>query len=129
MNMPEHPAPSELGDNVAVGLSALCLAHCLLLPIVVGGLPLFGTLAHAGWVHGLLFALAAPLSIWVLFKGYQHHRQVVACAIGAAGLALLAAGMLHAEHLPSERIASVAGALLLVAAHGSNIWLRTRTMR
>jgi hypothetical protein len=120
------PEDNSLGDGLAVSLSALCLAHCLLLPVLAGVIPLFSTVVHTPWIHAVLFATAAPLSIWVLGKGWQLHRQIVPVAAGTAGLVLLALGMMHSAHLPSERLASVSGALLLALAHGTNIWIRWR---
>jgi hypothetical protein len=126
MNHAQLPENDSLGDGLAVGLSALCLAHCLLLPVLAGVIPLFGTLVHTPWVHAVLFATATPLSIWVLGKGWQAHRQIMPVAVGITGLVLLGLGMMHSTHMMSERMASVSGALLLAVAHGANIWIRWR---
>jgi MerC mercury resistance protein len=122
----ETQSPENVGDGLAVGLSVLCLAHCLLLPVLAGAVPLLGALTHAPWVHAVLLLLAAPLSVWVLVKGYRHHKRVLPLLVGIAGLALLATGLAHATHLASERTASVAGAVILLLAHGHNFWLRWR---
>jgi hypothetical protein len=115
---------SNLGDGVAVSLSALCLAHCLLLPVLAGLLPLFASMVHSPWVHAILFVTTAPLSIWVLGEGWRVHRQKLPVAFGIAGLVLLGLGVMHSTHLMSERMASVSGALLLIVAHGANLWIK-----
>ena len=44
---------ATFGDTVAIGLSGLCLAHCLALPIFASLLPIAGAWAEAAWVHWL----------------------------------------------------------------------------
>ncbi len=120
---------SVISDGIAVGLSVMCIVHCLFLPIFVGLIPFLGAVTHSPWVHGILLGLAAPLSIWVLGSGYMRHKKIMPPIIGAVGLVLLALGMLHNEHLPSERAMSVVGALILAGAHGYNYFLRWRRTR
>ncbi|MEQ1489463.1 MAG: MerC domain-containing protein, partial [Terricaulis sp.] len=50
-------------DATGLGLSALCLVHCLALPVAALSLPLAGQLAEAEWVHWLMVGLAAPTSL------------------------------------------------------------------
>lgn len=127
--VPGTDTQENMGDGLAVSLSVLCLAHCLLLPVLAGAAPLLGELVHAPWVHALLLLLAAPLSIWVLAKGYRHHKHAVPLIVGIAGLLLLSSGLVHTTHLAWERTASVAGALVLLLAHSHNFWLRSRRIR
>ncbi len=129
MTNSESQHESALSDGIAVGLSVMCIVHCLFLPFVVGLMPLLGAVTHAPWVHAVLLGLATPLSIWVLGGGYVRHKKIMPPIIGAVGLVLLALGMLHNEHLPSERAMSVVGALILAGAHGYNYFLRWRRTR
>jgi MerC mercury resistance protein len=123
-------APGDaMGDGLAAGLSALCLVHCLVLPFLAGAAPLLGVLAEALWVHAVLLLAAAPLSVWVLAKGYAHHRRRLPLVIGILGLVLLTLGLVQPTHLASERVASVLGATFLLLAHGQNFWLRWRGAR
>ena len=113
--MVRHP-PSRFADFTAIGLSGLCLIHC------VGAMLLFGVAALAsGLVHGLLFAFALPLAAWALWRGFRqhHHRQIL--HLGGAGLMLMLAGLvLHGQGVV-EAVATACGVLLLGLAHWRNL--------
>lgn len=109
-------------DSAALGLSGLCLAHCLALPLLATALPLFGAWAEAEWVHTLFVLVAAPLTAAALIRpGHGLKPSGVLIAAGAAGLLLLAFGALGPATL--ERAATVSGSLLLAGAHIFN-WRR-----
>ncbi|HRO31802.1 MAG TPA: MerC domain-containing protein [Brevundimonas sp.] len=110
-----------LGDGVAIGLSGLCLAHCLALPLAASLLPIAGAWAEAEWVHGLFVAVAAPVSLWTLGRSRSRNLAVVALAVG--GLALMVAGAAGFPSHEAETPLTVAGGLLLALAHGLN-WRR-----
>lgn len=110
-------------DGGAVFASSLCLAHCLLLPIVVALSPtLAGMLDLGEGFHLWMVAIAIPISVTALIHGYRRHGRKGPGYAGGTGLALLAAGVLYA---PSERIETlftVAGSIILAMAHIRN-WM------
>ncbi|TYT26554.1 MerC domain-containing protein [Luteimonas viscosa] len=117
-------SPASLLDASAIGLSGLCLAHCLLLPVGAAMLPALAAAAEAEWLHLLFVAIALPLAMVAL--GRAHRRRPLPGALwllAASGLAGLLAGAIgwpaHALETPS----TIAGSLLLAAAHGWN-WRR-----
>jgi len=111
-----NPRISRL-DRVGMVISAVCLIHCLALPILAGMLPLFAAvLPDDEWVHPLLFGLALPISGAALVRGYIVHRLASAAAIGALGLAAIAAA-LRVETIGAETALTVAGGIAIVAAH------------
>lgn len=112
-------APSSLLDASAISLSGLCLAHCLALPLVAAFSPLLATWAEAEWVHGVAIALAAPLSALALWR----KRRPAIIALALSGLSLLAMGALHWPSHELETPITVAGSVLLAAAHLLN-WRR-----
>jgi hypothetical protein len=57
------PSKSKWLDLASMGLSALCVAHCLLLPFMIAALPMFGALAQNDWMHRALVLIALPTSI------------------------------------------------------------------
>ena len=78
-------------DQIGVTLSAICAVHCLLLPLVVGVLPMIGV----AWVSeetelwlSLVAVFVAGLSaLW----GYHLHKKlrVIALFVGAVGLVVM----------------------------------------
>jgi hypothetical protein len=107
-------------DASALGLSALCLIHCLALPLVVALAPMLAAWTGAPWVHGLLISLAAPLSAFALWR--KSQRPVV-ILLALAGLSLMALGAVGWPRLALETPLTVCGSLLLATAHLFN-WKR-----
>ena len=104
---------SRLSDGLAVGLSGLCLAHCLAIPVVAAALPALGALSEAAWVHLAFLAAAVPASVLALRGGAPRTMILL---IGA-GLSLLAVGSVEwAGHAMAEGL-TVAGSLALVSGH------------
>jgi hypothetical protein len=107
-------------DRVAIGLSSLCLVHC------VATVALAATFASAGallgrpvW-HEIGFALAILVGAFALGRGYAAHRDLRPLAIGGVGLALMGAGILLPDAWP-EVGCTMAGVALLAVAHRLNI--------
>lgn len=112
----------RLLDASAVGLSGLCLAHCLAVPAAAAFLPVLGTWAEAEWVHLAFLAAAAPISIAALARsGGWRAPSVLGLAL--IGIGLLASGALFAPGEGAELAMTVAGGLALAAAHTLN-WRR-----
>ena len=104
-------------DSSAIGLSALCLAHCLALPLIGAFLPIAGVWAEAEWIHQLLVLMALPITVFAVTRhnAAKVHLSFILPAL--AGLALLfAAGFVEALHDYEVWLTTV-GALLLGSAH------------
>ena len=109
-------------DGAAVGLSALCLVHCLALPLLVAGLPFLAQFSE-GHLHAQMLIIVLPLSIVALGLGFRHHRNKRIVIAGFAGMALLVIGATVAHNnwgLTADRAFTIAGALTLAAAHFYN---------
>lgn len=119
------PATSNrLFDLSAIGLSGLCLAHCLILPLAAVALPALGAWSRAEWVHGLFVAIAAPLTGFALWRVHLSHPLPGAMiALAMAGLALLLIGALPWPAAAWETPLTVVGSLCLAATHLWN-WRR-----
>lgn len=117
-------APARTGDAVAIGLSGLCLAHCLVLPLAASVLPLLGAWAEAEWVHWGFVGLAAPVSFWTLMRAARTHGLgTTTLSLAILGLALLIAGAAGYPDQDQETAVTVTGGLTLAAAHLLN-WRR-----
>jgi hypothetical protein len=114
-------------DGAAVGLSALCLVHCLALPLLVAGLPFLAQFSE-GHLHAQMLVVVLPLSIIALGLGFRHHRSAWIVITGVVGMSILVLGatVAHARlGLAADRAFTIAGALTLATAHFYNS-VRTR---
>ncbi len=128
MNDPNSAKSTDWLDGAAVLLSALCLVHCLLLPLIVAGLPLLAQFSD-GHLHAQMLIVVVPLSVVALGLGFRGHQNRRIIAIGATGLLLLIVGATLAhEYLGifSDRLLTTAGALVLAMAHYHNTVLARR---
>lgn len=118
------PSVAKALDLSAVGLSGLCLAHCLALPALALLLPVLGTWAQAEWVHVAFVAVAAPVAAlaFVDLRTRRPHAWPLAW-MAAGGLALMVAGALGFPSENCERPLTVVGGLVLAGAHVAN-WRR-----
>lgn len=112
-------------DRSAMGLSGLCVVHCLAGSVLLAGLSATGGLWNHQ-VHAIGLALALPLAAFALIRGFRlHHRQSVA-VLGGVGLALMAMSLAIAHGSFAEIAVSVTGVLALATAHLLNLrWSRT----
>ena len=78
------PKEPHIFDKIAVIISAICLAHCLIIPIIIIALPFLGFLAHDGWVHASLIFMAAPTSAFALWRngGWRDPLNLTLAIIG-----------------------------------------------
>jgi hypothetical protein len=106
-------------DRVAIGLSGLCLVHCVASAVLVMVLASAGGLLLDPHIHeiGLVFALL--LGVVGLGRGIFEHGFMLPAAIGALGLGTMA-GSLTLPHGPEEVFYSVFGVLILALGHDLN---------
>lgn len=109
------------GDMAGVSLSVACLLHCLALPVVAAFLPVLGLAGDAWWTHWAFVALAAPLSAWTLAWPPRGSLRPAPLAFAALGLSALVLGAAEWPSHELETPMTVAGALMLSAAHGINL--------
>jgi hypothetical protein len=106
-------------DHYAIGLSGLCIVHCL------GTAVFFGLLASASgvlgqpWIHEVGLSLAMVLGALALGRGVLEHGFMMPSAVGALGLGVMA-GALTLPHDGTEAAYTVAGVALLALGHRLN---------
>ena len=116
-------------DALAMVFSALCLLHCLALPLLVAALPLAASsLVADERFHQWLLLGAVPTSVIALGWGWRRHHDAWVAGFGIAGLLLMVfaafgiqTGLIDAA---GERLLTVIGAIALAAAHLRNYLLR-----
>lgn len=108
-------------DRSAIGLSGLCLVHCLAFPVIVALLPAMAPiLPQQPWVHSAILATALPLAGFALWRGWRRHRDLRPGFLGVVGLYLMGAGLALGEGRLMETVLTVIGGLLLASAHALN---------
>ena len=121
-------APDWL-DGAAVALSAVCLAHCLALPLVIAGLPFLSRFSE-GHLHLQMLAVVLPLSVIALGIGFRRHHDSRVVFGGTLGMLLLIIGATVAHStlgLTADRLFTISGSLILATAHFFNSYRRKLT--
>lgn len=116
-------------DRIAIALSAICIVHCLAIPLVVAILPIaalgFGGGSH---FHSLMLWLVVPVSAVGFGLGYRVHRrgEIVVAGIAAVAVLTVAGIYGHDSWPPAAEIGvSVISSLILAGAH----WVNFREVR
>jgi hypothetical protein len=105
-------------DRFAIGLSSLCLVHCLATPLLLILLPAASlSFAFPASFHLWMVLAAIPVSILALRSGHRHHRHILPTLFASAGLCFLSYGAIFATTARLELVLTVFGALLLAGAH------------
>jgi len=120
---------SDIVESMAIAAAAACLAHCVALPVLVAALPaLASVIPIPTSFHIAALVFAVPTTLFALSIGYRHHRRAFPLITGLAGLALLMIAVVVYERTPGEAPVTMAGSLLIVAAHLSNWRLRRQVV-
>jgi hypothetical protein len=113
----------RFADYAGMAASALCLVHCLALPLVLAAFPLLGLGGDHHALHeALLLGVTVPVLL-ALVPGYVKHRDPAALLLGLAGLgAFVVAVFVVGPRLGevAETVAAVASSVLLLGAHWRN---------
>ena len=106
-------------DRLAIGLSGLCLVHCLASAVFFAMLSAAGGLLLSPIIHetGLLIALA--LGIVALGRGVLEHGFMMPVAVGSLGLGVMA-GALTMPHDGMEAVYTILGVAILALGHDLN---------
>jgi hypothetical protein len=106
-------------DRLAVAVSGLCAAHCLLTAVVLGLLSSAGGFLSNPMIHETGLFIAIILGAVALGSGAIAHGFMMPAAIGALGLGIMA-GALSLPHGSEEGIYTVIGVMVLALGHDLN---------
>src|SRR5437763_7588679 len=111
--------PSRL-DRIAMGLSGLCLVHCVATAVLLGLLASAGGFLGSPIIHEVGLTLAMIIGSFALGRGIFEHGFMLPSAIGALGLGVMA-GALSLPEGGHEAVYTVAGVMILALGHRLNV--------
>jgi hypothetical protein len=106
-------------DRLAIGLSGLCLVHCVASAIFVALLASAGGMLLDPRIHeiGLMFAIG--LGVAALGRGILRHDFMMPSAVGGLGLGVMA-GSLSLPEGGAGTVYTIVGVLILALGHDLN---------
>ena len=117
--MLEKIAGEGVLDRLAIGLSGLCLVHCLTTSVVVALLASAGGMFLSPAVHEIGLTMAIALGMIALGRGIVDHGFMMPSAVGGLGLGVMT-GALSLPHGPTEIIYTMIGVAILALGHDLN---------
>jgi hypothetical protein len=111
--------PTHRLDRMAIGLSGLCLVHCLATAVILGLVASAGGMLGSPWIHEVGLTLAMVLGAIALGRGVFEHGFMMPSAVGGLGLGVMA-GALTLPHNGGEALYTVIGVGILALGHRLN---------
>ena len=118
--MPQLSIPTSRLDRFAVGLSGLCLVHCVATTVFLALVSAVGGILGAPIIHEVGLTLAMILGSYSLGRGILEHGFMMPSAIGALGLGVMA-GALSLPHDGTEALYTIIGVMILALGHRLNV--------
>lgn len=106
-------------DRMAIGLSGLCLVHCVATSVALAMLASAGSVIGAEWIHEVGLMLAMAMGAIALGKGIFEHGYTMPSAVGGLGLGVMA-GALTMPHDGTEAIFTMVGVGIVALGHRLN---------
>ncbi|MEO6247077.1 MAG: MerC domain-containing protein [Sphingomicrobium sp.] len=106
-------------DRLAIGLSGLCLVHCIATTVFIALVASAGSLLGAPIFHEAGLAIAMMFGAVALGKGIYVHGFMMPSAIGGLGLGVMA-GALTLGHGSGEALYTMVGVMILALGHRLN---------
>ena len=106
-------------DRIAMGLSGLCLVHCLATTVLLALLSAAGGFLGAPIVHEVGLGLAMIMGAYSLGRGIVEHGYSMPSAVGGLGLGVMA-GALTLPHDGTEALYTIVGVAILALGHRLN---------
>ncbi len=112
---------ADLWDRVGIGVSGLCLVHCLIAPFALAVLPLWPAAftLHA-WLHVAFALVLIPITGYAMWGARRWHGSRQAAGLLGAGLLLVVAAAFGPFGEMSAAVVTILGSVLLVAGHWRN---------
>lgn len=106
-------------DRLAIGLSGLCLVHCVASVLLLSLLASAGGMLLHPAVHEAGLAIAIAIGTYALVRGAVEHGYTLPAAVGGLGLGVMA-GALSVPHSGAETVYTMVGVGILALGHDLN---------
>ena len=107
-------------DRFAMGLSGLCMVHCLATAVTLALLSAASGFLGSHIIHEVGLTLAMIMGAISLGRGVLEHGYAMPSAIGGLGLGVMA-GALTLPHDGTEALYSVIGVGIVALGHRLNL--------
>ena len=108
-------------DRMAIGLSGLCVVHCLASAVLLAMLSTLGGMLLNPLFHEIGLTFAIGLGALALGRGVLEHGYAMPASMGAFGLGMMAGAMtLPHDGSGMESLWTVIGVGLLAFGHDLN---------
>jgi hypothetical protein len=111
--------PTSRLDRIAMGLSGLCLVHCLATAVLLAIVSAAGGFLGSHVIHEVGLTLAMVLAAVALGKGVREHGFMMPSAVGGLGLGVMA-GALSMPHDGTEAVFTIVGVMIVALGHRLN---------
>jgi hypothetical protein len=106
-------------DRLAIGLSGLCLVHCLASAVFVAMLASAGGLLLHPAIHEVGLVIAIALGVVAQGRGMVEHGFMMPSAVGGLGLGVMAGSLGMPEGFVGTSY-TIVGVLILALGHDLN---------
>jgi hypothetical protein len=108
-------------DRLAIGLSGLCMVHCLTSAVLLALLSTAGGMLLNPIFHEVGLTIAIGFGILALGRGIASHGYMMPASVGALGLGVMAGAMsLPHDGSELETVWTLVGVGLLALGHDLN---------
>ena len=116
-------------DKAGMIASITCAIHCMIMPLIITLLPIFGlSLFATEEFEWILLMISAMLGVTSLCFGFRKHKSFKAFSFLGIGLTFLVIGRLAHEHISNFKVLQfdiyllflVIGAILVAISHWLN---------
>lgn len=108
-------------DRLAIGLSGLCMVHCLATSVMIAMLSTAGGMLLNPIIHEIGLTIAIGLGALALGRGIFSHGYMMPAAMGSLGLGIMAGAMtLPHDGGGAEALWTIIGVGILAFGHDLN---------
>lgn len=115
----ERVAREGMLDRMAIGLSGLCLVHCIASAVFVAFLAAGGSFLLDPIFHEVGMSIAVVLALFGLGRGIVRHGYMMPASVGGLGLGVMLAS-LAIGHEDGGTLYSILGVLIVALGHDLN---------